>query len=328
MSARSESGQVMVLVAFALLALIGTAALVLVAGSVEWQKNQLQQLADEAALESALSIGVGCNLASATAVIDTGDAFVASQRTGGAATPTITGASCSAGYSGTNGFTGGLSETINYPYHQHQQQVEVVLTLSVPISFGSELRQTSTSVSRRAVAQQMAGSTTALSAGTLTCTGGQVDVAGSIATQSAIALNGTCTGIYAHARLDAASATYSDLGNVSVYTAAQPWVTGVGHCTPAPSAAICADGYEISGNTTTSCGTNASEYLSAGDKLINPDPCAAGTSPQPVATLPTAVPPEPNADSRATGTLQGTGGSACSPAATYPTISAGGITFG
>ena len=53
---RAQSGQVMVLVAVSLLALIGSAALVLLAGSVEWQKNQVQQLADQAALDSALKM--------------------------------------------------------------------------------------------------------------------------------------------------------------------------------------------------------------------------------------------------------------------------------
>src|SRR5665213_2014350 len=79
--ARSQSGQVMVLVAVALLALIGSAALVLLAGSVEWQKNQLQELADSSALDSALKIGVGCDAAKATAVITEADNFLASQRT-------------------------------------------------------------------------------------------------------------------------------------------------------------------------------------------------------------------------------------------------------
>ena len=41
--AQPQSGQVMVLVAVSLVALIGSAALVLLAGSAEWQKNQLQQ---------------------------------------------------------------------------------------------------------------------------------------------------------------------------------------------------------------------------------------------------------------------------------------------
>ena len=45
---QQQQGQVMVLVAVALLALIGSAALILLAGSVEWQKNQVQELADSA----------------------------------------------------------------------------------------------------------------------------------------------------------------------------------------------------------------------------------------------------------------------------------------
>src|ERR1700674_2394816 len=56
-----QSGQVMVLVAVALMAMIASVALILLAGSVEWQKNQLQELADSAALDSALKIGVGCD---------------------------------------------------------------------------------------------------------------------------------------------------------------------------------------------------------------------------------------------------------------------------
>src|SRR4030088_834347 len=71
-----ESGQVMVLVAGALLALIAAAALILVAGSVEWQKNQLQELADSAALDSAVTIGAGCDTAKASAVITRVNTFL------------------------------------------------------------------------------------------------------------------------------------------------------------------------------------------------------------------------------------------------------------
>src|SRR5713226_7503516 len=78
---RSQSGQVMVLVAVSLIALIGSAALVLLAGSAEWQKNQMQQLADQAALDSALKIGVGCDVGKATAIITAADNFLATQRT-------------------------------------------------------------------------------------------------------------------------------------------------------------------------------------------------------------------------------------------------------
>src|ERR1700693_5705481 len=82
---RSQSGQVMVLVALSLIALIGSAALVLLAGSAEWQKNQLQQVADQAALEAALQIGVGCDAAKAKTVIDTADTSIRKQRGPGGA---------------------------------------------------------------------------------------------------------------------------------------------------------------------------------------------------------------------------------------------------
>src|SRR5258708_16441598 len=106
---RSQSGQVMVLVAVSLLALIGPAALVLLAGSVEWQRNQLQQLADQAALDSALKIGVGCDLAKATAGITAADTFLATPRTRIGTVPItpIHRASCTAPYHATRSFARG-----------------------------------------------------------------------------------------------------------------------------------------------------------------------------------------------------------------------------
>jgi len=100
---RSESGQVMVLVAVSLLALIGSVALLLLAGSVEWQKNQLQQLADQTALDSALAIGIGCDSTKAGAVITEADNFLGTQRTRIGPVPItgITGSSCTAPYTGT-----------------------------------------------------------------------------------------------------------------------------------------------------------------------------------------------------------------------------------
>src|SRR3982074_2745158 len=211
----------MVLVALALLALIGSAALVLLAGSVEWQKNQLQQLADQAALDSALKIGIGCDAVKATAVITQADNMVATQRTR-TGVLNIAAGTCATPYTGTDTFAGGLSETIHYPYRAHQQQVEVVLTLTLPISFGGEVGKTNTSVVRRAVAQALPASAPTVSATTLTCSSGQVNVAGSVLTQNLIVRSGTCA-LYAHTRFDPTSSTYSDLGNVSVYSDAQSW---------------------------------------------------------------------------------------------------------
>ncbi len=327
---RSQSGQVMVLVAVALLALIGSAALVLVAGSVEWQKNQLQELADTAALDSALLIGVGCDTGKASAIITEADRFVATRRNRTGALIVANG-TCATPSTGTDTFAGGLSETVHYPYRAHQQQVEVVLTLTLPISFGGEVGSANTTVIRRAVAQALPESVHAVSATTLTCNSGQVNVGGSVLVQNPIVRNGTCA-LYAHARFDATSGTYSDLGNVSVYTDGQTW-TAPGTCAAGAnsgsSSAICSDGYERSGHTAPACATVATSFLSAGDKTVNPDPCAALTGPQPVAPVSTALPPEPNLDPNAIATLL-PAGSVCTPVpgVAYPNIVVSGSTVG
>ena len=214
----------MVLVAVSLIALIGSAALVLLAGSAEWEKNQLQQLADQAALSAALKIGIGCDLAKATTVITAADSSVAAQRTA-TGVLNFAGGPCATPYTGTNTFSGGLSEVINYPYRAHQQQVEVILTLTLPISFGGAVGATSTTLVRRAVAQALPASVPTVSATTLTCGGGQVNISGSVLAQNQIVRNGTCA-LYAHTRFDATSGTYSDLGNASVYTDGQTWTAG------------------------------------------------------------------------------------------------------
>ena len=328
MRRRGQSGQVLVIVAVWLVALIGSAALILLAGSVEWQRNQVQQLADQAALDAALKIGVGCSAGSANTVITEADNFLATQRTR-TGTLNIGAGSCAGGYAGTDTFATGLSETINYPYRAHQQQIEVILTVSLPISFGNYMGASNTNVTRRAVAQQLNGSTAALSATTLSCTGGQLNVSGSVATTNPIALSGGCA-VYAHSRFDAASGTYSDTGNVSVYNS-QTWVGAGGSCAAAlnsgSSNAVCADGYERAGHTTVACGTTGtSAFLSAGVASINANPCAAGTAPQPVPALSTALPPEPNADPAAIATLPGS--TACNSAGVYPNLVVAGTTVG
>lgn len=326
---RAQSGQVLVIVAVWMVALIGAASLVLLAGSVEWQRSQLQQLADQAALDAALKIGVGCTAGSASTVITEADNFVASQRTRSGSLA-IAGGSCTAPYTGTDSFTGGLSETVHYPYRTHQQQVEVVLTLALPISFGGYMGATNTTVTRRAVAQQLAGATAAVSATTLSCTGGQFNVAGTIAASNNIALSGGCA-VYAHARLDATSGTYSDVGDVSVYAGSQAWVGGGGRCvagaSTGSSTAVCSDGSELSGHVAMTCGVaGTSAFLSAGVAAVDPNPCAAGTAPLPVPPVSTSRPPDPNTDAAITATLPG--GVACTAGASYGNIVVNGVTVG
>jgi hypothetical protein len=326
---QEQSGQVMVLVAVALLALIGSAALILLAGSVEWQKNQLQELADSTALNSALTIGIGCDAAKAPLVIKAADDFLATRRTK-LGPYAVAAGTCATPYKGTDFFTGQLSATYNYPYRAHQQQVEVILTLTLPISFGGELGTTNTTVTRRAVAQALPGSVSAISATSLTCAGGQVNVGGDVVVHDAITIGGTCA-LYAHTRFDAASGTYSSLGNVRVYADGQSWVGGGGACAAGlnagSSTAVCADGSEVSGHINPACGTTGtSQRLSAGDSAINPNPCAAGVASQPVFAPGTGLPPDPNTDAVAIAQLVGTGGAACAAGAIYPNIVVGGVT--
>jgi len=331
---QKQKGQVLVIVAVWLLALIGSAALILLTGSVEWQRNQLQQLADQAALDAAMKIGVGCSAGSASTVITEADNFIATQRTR-TGSLTIGAGSCAAGYTGTDTFASGLTESIRYPYRAHQQQVEVTLTLSLPISFGNYAGASTTNVTRRAVAQQLNGSTPAVIAGTLACTGGDFNVGGSILASNAITLAGGCA-VYAHSRFDAASSTYSDTGNVSVYANAQTWVGGgacVAGSNSASTSAVCADGFELAGHNSTACGTSGtSAFLAAGVAAIQPNPCAGGTGAQPVAPVSVLLPPEPNTDPAAIATLRnssgGALGAACNPAGVYPNITAGGVVVG
>src|SRR4029077_716624 len=125
----------MVIVAVALLALIGSAALVLLAGSVVWQKNQLQELADSTALDSALTIGISCNAAKANAVITEADNFLATLKTRTGAL-SVTPGTCATPYKGADTFAGGLNATYNYPYRAHHRQVRAIRSVRLPISFG------------------------------------------------------------------------------------------------------------------------------------------------------------------------------------------------
>src|SRR5207245_11745355 len=98
--------------------------------------NPMQQRADPAALDAAVKIGVGCSAGSAGTVITEADNFLATQRTRTGALA-IGAGSCAGGYTGTDAFAGGLTETIRYPYRAHQQQGEVRRTVAPPMSLGT-----------------------------------------------------------------------------------------------------------------------------------------------------------------------------------------------
>src|SRR5712692_7615264 len=193
-----QSGQVLVLVAVVLLALIGSTALVLLAGSVAWQRNQLQELADATALDASFKIGIGCDAVKAQTVITEADNFLNGRR---ARTGVLAFAAgpCAAGYQGTDTFTGPITATINYPYRADQQEVEVILTLNLPISFGGVEGTKNTAVTRRGLAQGPAASVAALTAGSIDCqANAQMNIQGSIVSRNLITSARNCA-LYTHA---------------------------------------------------------------------------------------------------------------------------------
>ncbi len=116
-----------------------------------------------------------------------------------------------------------------------------------------------------------------------------------------------------------------------VHADGQSWTGAGGTCAAGASSgsasAICADGSELSGHATPPC-AGATDFLSAANLAVNPDPCAAGVGRTPVALLSSAAPPDPNTDPAAIATLQGTAGAACSAAGVYGNVVAGGFTWG
>lgn len=327
-----QSGQVMVLVAVAMVALVGSAALILLAGSVMWQRDQLQEIADATAMDAALRIAVGCNATKANAVITEADNFLALRRTRTGSLSVVAG-TCATPYVGTDTFAGGLSATYRYPFKSQQRDIEVTLTLSVPVAFGAFMGAPNGTVVKRSLAQAPPASVPAMSAGSINCSANsQVNVQGSIATTNLVVRAGTCA-LYSHARFDAASGTYSDLGNITVGADGQTWLGAGGACVAGSQVAgtnsICADGNESSGTVAPTCGvTLVTRFLSAADAALNPDPCAAGVGPRPAPARPAGLGPEPNLDPKAVLTLVGTGGSACSAGAGYPAIMVGGNQVG
>ena len=322
----------MVLVAFALMALVGSTALILLAGSVMWQRDQLQEVADATALDAALRIGIGCDAAKARAVITEADVFLATRRTRTGVLNVVAG-TCATPYVGTDTFAGGLTATYRYPFKSQQQDIEVTLSLNLPVSFGTLMGAPNGNVLRRSLAQAPPASVPAISAGTIMCnSGNQLNVYGSIATTNLVTLAGNCA-IYAHARFDLASRTYSDFGNVTVGADGQAWRRAGGRClagsTTGSRGAICADGNESTGTVAPTCGPRlVTRFLSPGDAALNPDPCAAGVGPQPAPARPAGLGPEPNLDAKAVGTLVGTGGARCLPGAIYPNITVAGRVIG
>jgi hypothetical protein len=312
----------MVLIALVMVALVGAAALALAAGAVQWNRRELHELADAAAIDASLKITNGCDATRAATVIDEADTFVKG-RLGGGGSPSITAGTCLTPYSGTDTFSDGTTITINYPYRARIEQVEVILNRTVSLPLGGALGIPNSAQTERAVAQSPQGSLPAVyaAAGGVGCTGtGQVNVAGTVYSYGAITQTGICA-IYAHARIT--KSAYTDFGSVNVYAAGQTFTNAGGACVPGVDAGsvknICADGSEESYSTCGVKGAGGTEYLDANDKAV--DPCVPATTPVPAIPTMTNVPAEPNSDPYALNTLKANTGLSCPPTSSPLTYS-------
>ena len=121
---KREIGQSLVLVAFAIAALCGTAALVVDVGMISVAQGKLQNAADAAALAAAGNLP---DVASATSTADQ--------------------------YAVLNGVPAGHT-AVTSPYNGNAKQVEVVCTMSVPYAFARIFGVDSKVVTARAVAER------------------------------------------------------------------------------------------------------------------------------------------------------------------------------
>lgn len=314
MTARGrQSGQAIVLVALAMVAMIGMTSLVVSGGALYVARRRTQELADGAALAAAAK--VPCSGQNAYAAID----GLLSGQLGTTPSLSQTAGACGASAaSWSRTYPDGTQVTATYPYASDTSRIEVsIVSAEVQLPLGGIFGTGQSTVAARAVAQETPG-TAALDYAMylqqgITCGGNStIDIKGSVYIGGSIDAN--CS-IYTHA------ISGVDQGNVSVYASGQQWNKGSGSCFAGQVSgnAVCADGYEISASQCPSPGVT--DFLGTGTQGY---PCPATAVPAP--TVGTYLPPEPNADSAALATV---GGTACDPnggASTYPLLYVNGST--
>jgi putative Flp pilus-assembly TadE/G-like protein len=340
----AQGGQVVVLIAIGMAAMVGIVGLVLVGGMLYWQQRSLQIVADAAALAGSQHISAACNTSQATAVLTAADS-VLRVNLGGGSGVTITAGNCSTtAYVGTASYPAGIAATLTYPYQGFDSEVQVALTSTrSQLLFSAYLGASQATVGARAVAEHSLA-TLPVSFGLvaengLLCTGSgtKLDVQGSIyagpnslgLSQPSISGHGSCS-IYAH-KTTASNGT-TDWGDILAYDDAQPnWLNGnSGSCQvgSATNGAICADGFELAGFSAPQCATSyppsppGSMYMDTTEVGANLNPCDGVPPEVPLYGLSQFLPPEPDQDAAAKATLKNPApGGGCTPTQTLSSMS-------
>jgi len=153
---RRQSGQVIVLAAFAMTTLLGVTAVVVSAGQLYLERRQTQELADAAAL--AAGVMIPCSGQNAYAAVD---ALVSRQLDASTLLSQARSPCGSSSSSWTRTYPDGTRVTATYPYRDDSHFEVEVVSPEVPLLLGAVLKAVPTRLTARAVSQN-GGVTTAL----------------------------------------------------------------------------------------------------------------------------------------------------------------------
>ena len=293
---RGQSGQAVILVALAMTAMLSMLALVLMGGAVYWERRHLQELADSAALAASIKAGGSCNLAQAQLVAGSAaDVLVAQLGPTGAAV--VSGGCSAGGYVMTYSFADGTTAAVNWPYAGGENDrvgasLRHQIGLQLP-AFVGQVANIAASAVAQADSRSRPGGFAIYSYHSITCGGAAVNVIqGSVYTGGTIDTN---CGWFVEELKAGAPPTTIDFGDILVYQAQPAWQRGGGFCALSGPVgnAICADGYEISGNPATCAalyptGTSyvdSSQLIPVAGVVPNPVPCPGDQVPPPAWNL-------------------------------------------
>ncbi len=294
-----QSGQMLVVVAGGMLAMLLMLALIVVSGQLFWNQRNLQAMSDAVALAGAQQIpGAACNdtpplnQSQAKSVIQNAVQVVYGQLGNPSSTSSVSG-SCYGGYTEVFTFTGGYTLTTTYPYQGFNTLFESSMSQTSPLLFSGITGNANGTVHARAVALHNGGSANGsfaiFSRNQLSCNGSTtVTIYGDIYANQGISLTNGCQLV---AKAVVSGGTYQAYGNIEVYADPPAGPNG-------SWGNIQADGFELQGHTDPQCGTTQyndpnQNVVTANGQIINPNPCNPGPPP-PVPNYQPPTYPDPN----------------------------------
>lgn len=322
---RGQSGQAVVIIAGAMVALLAMVGLILMGGTSYWERRHLQELADSAALAASIKAGGDCTSTQALVVADMARAVLEAQLGPHTSGPSLSGTCPGPGWVVTYGFGDGTTAAINWPFAYHSNDwVQATLThqiaLQLPGFVGPNANIAASAIAE-ANSRNRPGNYALYAYRGITCNGAGITIIkGSVYSGGVIDKN--CS-LWVQ---EVKSGETTDFGDILVYPKQPAWSQGGGNCGTIirgkPSNAICADGYEESGNPATCAAPYSSggtAYIDAsqlqpgpGGVVPNPMPCPGDAVPAPDWTF--ALTPDPNF-----GVSARAFGAPCPVGAPYPT---------